>query len=225
MLLPLLLVTTAAFSYPPQGYKLGEKQESPKYSFRLEIWEKEHEGFFQHSVWVVAADKSHAQLLVGPDKLTELYSVEVYISPDERWIMWEQKLYHGADAFGLYERINRLRYREIGPPIFSEQAWRFMSEETHRKFTLAKSIHVMRVSDWPTPSSRTRKLALYGGPENTPVTAPNDHSLAISLYGDDDKTLVNLWFCFYDLETHQFYLNAALQEHNRGRVGPSRKKK
>ena len=85
-------------------------------------------------------------------------------------------------------------------------------------------MHIMRVSEWPNPGIRVRHLALYGGPETTPVTVPNDHSLAISLYGDDQKTHVNLWFCFYDLEKHQFYLDDTLRKRNRGRVGHSREK-
>jgi hypothetical protein len=98
-----------------------------------------------------------------------------------------------------------------------------MGEQTHRRFK-TDYIHIMRVSDWPTLGSRVRQLALTGDSELTPVTARNEHSLAISLYGDDQKSSVNLWFCFYDLERHRFYLDAALQEHNRGRVGKSREK-
>ena len=98
-----------------------------------------------------------------------------------------------------------------------------MSERTHKKFTLDYT-HMTRVSDWPTPGSRVHNLALYGDAQQTSVTAPNDHSLAISLYGDDQKTHVHLWFCFYDLEKRHFYLDEALRKHNQGRIGPSRER-
>jgi len=224
MLLPLLLATASALSYPPEGYVINETVESPNHNFRVESYGKgDQVQGAQRCVWIVTPDATAAELLVAPGVLTPLYSVEIHISPDERWIMWEQKLYHGADAYGLFERVSGIHYREIGPPIFSEQAWRFMSQQTHRKFK-TDYIHIMRVSEWPAAGSRTRHLGLTGGPELTPVTAPNDHSLAISLYGDDQTRSVNLWFCFYDLEEHRFYLDAALEKHNRGRIGRSREK-
>jgi hypothetical protein len=167
--------------------------------------------------------------------------------------MWDQKLYHPANAVALYEHASGLRYKEVGPPVFSEQAWQFMSAQTHRKFALDNDF-IIRISDWPTPGSRTRKIGLYGtewqfmsgrihrgfnlyddfllpisdwlapaadSQEITRFPAPNDHSLLISLYGDDQKTHVDVWFCFYDLSRHQFYLDQALQKRNQGRVGPS----
>jgi hypothetical protein len=171
----------------------------------------------------VTPNRTAAELLVRPGILTPLYSVKIRISPDEHWILWEEKLYHRANAYGLFERVSGIQFREIGPSLFHEQAWRFMSQQTHRWFTPNYN-HIMRVSDWPTPGSRIRKLALYGDAQLTPVAAPNDHSLAISLFGDDQKTFANLWFCFYDLEKHRFYIDRALQKHNIGRVGASREK-
>jgi hypothetical protein len=196
-------------------------QESPKHSFRAEIYEQEKDGFYQHSVWLVTPDGKQAEHLVGPEGLTELYPIHIDISPDERWIMWEQKLYHGANALGLYERVSGIRYREIGPPIFSDAAWKFMSEQTAHSFSLPDTVHMIRVSEWPTAGTRTQSLALTGDTETTPVTAPNDHSLVISLNGDDMQTHVDLWFCFYDLEKHRFYLDDAIRKRNKGRVGPS----
>jgi hypothetical protein len=219
-----LLAAANGVSYPPQDYQLVKTQASPKHTFLVEIYQKHIESEFTPCVWLVTPDRSRAELLVPSDALTPLYPVTISVSPDEQWILREQKLYHGADAYSLYERSGELHYKVIGPQIFSEQAWRFMSEQTHRKFK-TDYIHIMRVSDWPTRGgSRVRQLALTGGPELTPATAPNDHSLAISLDGDDQKSSVNLWLCFYDLDQHRFYLDAALQKHNRGRVVRSRQK-
>ena len=224
MLFPLILAAAAAVSYPPQGYERERSFDSPKHTFQVESWRKDgQEPGAALCVWIVTPDRNAAELLVPPGVLTPLYSVEIHISPDEHSVLWEEKLYHRADAYGLFERVSGIHFREIGPPLFHEQAWRFMSQQTHRQFTPDYN-HIMRVSDWPVPGSRIRKLALYGDAQLTPVTAPNDHSLAISLYGDDQKTSVNLWFCFYDLEKHQFYLDDALRKHNKGTVGPSRER-
>src|SRR5439155_12803019 len=140
MLLPLILAATSGLNYPPEGYKLGLTQESPKHTFRVETYEKEIDDGFQHSVWVVARDSSRAELLVGPDAIIPPYSVEIFISPDERWIMWEQKLYHGANAASLYEHSSELHYKEVGPPIFSDQAWQFLAQQIHRKFITTDNI-------------------------------------------------------------------------------------
>jgi hypothetical protein len=194
---------------------------SPKHTFQVESWRKDgQEPGAALCVWIVTPDRTATELLVPPGVLTPLYSVHVSISPDEHWILCEEKLYHPADAYGLFERVSGIRFREIGPPIFSEQAWQFMSDQTHRQFKTEDADHIMRVSEWPTPGTRVRYLALYGGPEKTPVTAPNDHSLAISLYGDDQRTHVQLWFCFYDLQRHRFYLDDTLRKHNRAASRP-----
>jgi hypothetical protein len=225
MVLSLLLATASAFSYPPEGYEREQTFDSPKHTFQVESWRKGgEEPGGALCVWIVTPDRTAAELLVRPGVLTRLYSVKIHISPDEHWILWEQKLYHPADAYGLFERVSGIHFRETGPPIFSEQAWQFMGHQTHRTFKTDDADHIMRVSDWPTPGSRLRQLALTGGPELTPVTAPDDHSLAISLYGDNQKIHVQLWFCFYDLEKHRFYLDDTLREHNRGRVGPSQER-
>jgi hypothetical protein len=228
LFLAILLLTcanvVASLSYPPEGYEREKTFESPKHTFAVESWRKDgQEPGAALCVWIVTPDATAAKLLVAPGVLTPLFSVEISISPDEHWLLWEEKQYHGANAYGLFERSAGIEFREIGPPLFHEQAWRFMSEQTHRKFT-PNYIYIMRVSEWPTQGSRVRHLALTGGSELTPLTAPNNHSLAISLYGDDQKQSVNLWFCFYDLEKRCFYLDDALRKHNKGLVGPSRER-
>ncbi|MGH8094706.1 MAG: hypothetical protein ACREIF_14750 [Chthoniobacterales bacterium] len=95
-----------------------------------------------------------------------------------------------------------------------------MCQQTHHPFK-TDYIHIMRISDWPVAGSRVRHVALYGGTEETAVTTPNDHSLLLSLSGDDHKTSVTFWFCYYDLAKQQFYLDAALRSHNRDSFAPS----
>jgi len=225
MLLPLILAAVSPISYPPKDYVCEKIFESPKHTFRVESWRNStNDENSALCVWIVTPDKKSAELLVPPGVLTPLYSVSIHISPDEHWILWEEKLYHRADAYGIFEQVSGIHFKEIGPPIFSEQAWSFMGHQNHITFKTEDADHIMRVSEWPTPGNKVLHLALTGGSEKTPVTAPNDHSLAISLYGDDEKTNVNLWFCFYDLEKHQFYLDATLRKHNEDTVGPSRRK-
>lgn len=225
MLLPLILAAATALSYPPQGYQRDQSVDSPKHTFQVECWRKgtEEPGAVL-CLWIVTQDKATARLLVPPGVLTPVYSPEISISPDEHWVLWEEKLYHPANAFGLFERVSGIEFHEIAPPLFGEQAWQFMSHQVDRPFKTDGTDHIMRVSDWPTPKKLVRHLVLYDGHEDTPVTALNDHSLAISLYGDDGKTHVDLWFCFYDLEKHQFYLTDSLRKHNKGRVTPSRER-
>jgi len=224
MILSLLIATAAALTYPPDGYVLEKAFQSSNHTFRVESFRKEADGSDAAlCVWIVKSDGSSSELLVPPGVLTPLYSVEIDISPTEKWILWKQKLYHPANAYGLFQRVSDIHFKEIGPPLFSDQAWEFMGEQTHHSFKIEDSDHIMRVSDWPTPGSCVRRLALYGDSKFTTVTAPNDHSLAISLYGNDQLTAVDFWFCFYDLEKHEFYLNKSLQKHNKGTVGAATK--
>jgi hypothetical protein len=222
MLLPLILAAVTSISYPPQDCVKEQSVDSPNHSFSVETWRKGTlqgaEGSDALCLWIVTPGKKTAELLVPPGVLTPLYEPEVHISPDEHWILWEEKLYHPADAYGLFERVADIHFREAGPPLFSEQAWQFMSRQTHHPFKTDGADHIMRVSEWPVPGDRVRHLALSGGGALTPVAAPNDHSLAISLYGDDGQTSVDLWYCFYDLQRHRFYLDATLRKHNKGLV-------
>src|SRR5438105_2150855 len=110
MLLPLLLATASTLSYPPEHYAREESFESPSHTFTVESWRKGGEDpGAALCVWIVTPDRSAAELLVSPGVLTPLYSVEIRISPDEHWILWEEKQYHGANAFGLFERMNGIR--------------------------------------------------------------------------------------------------------------------
>jgi hypothetical protein len=222
MILTLLLVATAALLYPPTRSMLTQSWESPNQTFRLEMYSRKSAGGgLDGSIWLVASDNRYSRQLIAPGVLTLLYPIGISISPDEHWIMWEQKLYHGANAAGLFERVSGLTYTERGRPIFSEAAWRFMSQQTHHPFK-TDYIHMLRISDWPVAGSRVRHIALYGGTAETAVTTPNDHSLLLSLSGDDQETSVTFWFCYYDLAKRQFYLDAALEAHNHDSIGPWR---
>ena len=227
MFLPLILAALTAVVYPPSGYEREQSFDSPKHTFQVETWRKGDSDGTDEAIylWIVTPDKKTAELLVPSGVLTPLYSPEVHISPDEHWVLWEEKLYHPADAYGLFERVAGIHFQEVGSPLFSEQAWQFMSQQTHHPFKTEDADHIMRVSDWPAPGTHTRHLALTGGDDLIPVVAPNDHSLAVSLYGDDGKTSVDLWFCYYDLQKHRFYLDAALRKHNKGLVTRSRRRK
>jgi hypothetical protein len=230
MFLSLLLATTIAASYPPPVCVREMSLSSPKHTFQVESWRKSDcriSGLdlssVPFSVWVVTPDRMTAELLIPPGMLPTWPSVDISISPDERWILWNQKLYHGANAYGLFERVSGIHFREIGPHIFSEQAWLFMQHQTHHAFNTKDTLHIMKVSEWPTHGSNVLHLDLHGASKLTPVSAPNDHSLAISLEGNDLKTSLDSWFCFYDLEKHQFYLDDALRKHNKGRIAPFEK--
>src|SRR4051812_29085857 len=100
---PLILAAVSAMSYPPEDYTREEIFDAPKHTFQVESWRKgDQDPGAALCVWIVTPDKTQAELLVPPGVLTPLYSVRIHISPDEHWILWEEKLYHPADAYGLF---------------------------------------------------------------------------------------------------------------------------
>lgn len=213
-----LLLAIASAVYPPSG--TCDVIESPKHTFCIESY-----GVQPNANWIVPRDKkANKVVLPDPPNASKLYPYEFSVSPDEQWIVLEQKQYHGANAAWLYERTAPFHYAEVKPSPFSEQAWRFLDEQAHRKFITDDSTCIIRISEWPKAGTQIRKIALHGDSQKTVVPTANDHALLISLYGDDDKTSVNLWFCYYDLEKHCFYLDASLRKHNSGRITASRHK-
>jgi len=207
--------TANAMSYPPDGYRLEAKQESPKHSFFVEIYSQDIEGEGARCVWLVPIDKAYApQLLVTPGDISDLYDVRVSVSPDERWILRDQKLYHGANAIALYERNSDFHFKEIGPPIFSEQAWHFFAKQTHRRFDLDYRF-IVRVSDWPAGNRSVSGDDIYEMDKKTTVSTPNNSSILVSLVGESDGITVVFWCCLYDLQKHRFYLDDELEKHNR----------
>lgn len=221
MIFSLILAVSCSISYPPAGYQLIATQESPKHTFRIETYDKETErgsGFgYYHSVWIVASDGSKAEWLTGPDELSESYPLNISISPDEHWIMREQKLYHGANAASLYEHISGLHYREIGPPIFTRQASQFMSQQSHCR-SVTNCDLVYRISSWPVTDSCAHQIDMDGTGTMTTVETPNDNSLFISMVGGGRQIIVNDWSCYYNLEKHSFYLNSTLKQQNISRL-------
>lgn len=213
-----LFLFIASAVYPPGG--ACDVTESPKRTFRIESY-----GVQPHANWIVPHDKKASRVpLPDPPHASKLYPYQLSVSPDEQWIVLDQKQYHGANAMWLYERTAPFHYAEVKPSPFSEQAWRFLDAQEHCKFTIDDSVCIIRISDWPKAGSRVRKIAVYGDTQRTTVSTTNENAPLISLYGDDDKTSVDLWYCYYDLKKHRFYLDAALRNHNRGRINPSHHK-
>jgi hypothetical protein len=57
------------------------------------------------------------------------YESELSISPDERFIFRDQKLYHGANAAYLYVRVRRLTYRPGAPARVDRAVKRFFARQ------------------------------------------------------------------------------------------------
>ena len=196
------LLLAAVLAYPPPGYLLTEHHESPKHTFTVETYVNPADQSEQGElVWLVPKDSKagEAHLLFGPPQSVALEPISsVYVSPDEHWILIDQKLYHGANAVWLYKRVAPLQYAEVGPPHFSEQSWEFLRQQTHYTFDL--SVHfITRFYGW----------------------GAHPASIVVSLYGDDENTYVREWFCRYDLDKQQFFLTPALKRKNKGRVSDS----
>jgi hypothetical protein len=187
MLIPLLLAVASAI-YPPGG--TCDATESR--AFRIESY-----GVQQNANWIVPRDKRAAApiLLPDPPNASKLYPYEFRVSPDEQWILIDQKQYHGANAAWLYERAAPFHYAEVPQSPFSARAWAFFRQQTHHPFTLDYRF-IIRFGSWPTKS----------------------HSLLVSLVGEDDHLSVLEWSCYYDLQKHRFYLDDRLAKKNQGTI-------
>lgn len=214
-----LLLALGFAVYPPEGS--CDVTESPKHTFRIETY-----GVQPHANWIVPRDKKASKVVLpDPHNKSENYPYEFSVSPDEQWIVLKQKQYHRANAAWLYERTTPLHYAEVKPSAFSGQAWRFLNEHEHRKFIINDDDYrrIIVIGDFPKVGSQVRKIDL-GNSQKTIVPTANDQAILICLYGDDFKTDVDSWFCYYDLQKHCFYVDAALRKHNKGRVTPSHNK-
>jgi hypothetical protein len=189
MLFAALLAAAISASYPPAGCMRMHSDDSPRHSFTVEEYSCGDAGT---AVWLRSQDGRVAQLYARSGSIIEPY---VYISPDERWIVCVQKLYHGASGAWLYERSTGLTYREVTPSPFSDRAWEFFRRQTHRSFQQDYRFII-----------------------STGTFSPESRSLLVELTGDDGKTVVRSWYCYYDLQKHRFYLDAALTAKNQNAV-------
>ena len=164
-------------------------ENSPRGNFTVEEYSCGEDGT---AVCLRGPDGSKTQLYARPGSIIEPY---VYVSPDERWIVCVQKLYHGVSAAWLYERSASLQYREIGPPRFSEAAWQFFHQQTHSGFTQSNHFTI-HAGGWQ----------------------PDGRSMLVELDGDDGRVVVAGWSCYSDLQKHRFLLDPALKRKNKNTI-------
>src|SRR5438132_1346959 len=126
-LFAVILAAASAASYPPPGYKLMRSEESPRHSFRVETLLSDSGA----AVWLRDSGSHAVQLWSRDGNPIDPF---VYVSPDERWIVCVQKLYHGASGAWLYEARGAANYSEVGPQSFGDAAWDFFRTQTHRPF-------------------------------------------------------------------------------------------
>jgi hypothetical protein len=169
---------------PPADYSLMGSDESPKRTFRIEKYLSEEDAL----VWLRDSNGHAAQLWMHKGNPIDPY---VYISPDEHWIVCVAKLYAGVSAAWLYKRTGHLQYTEVTPSPFSDRAWTFFRTETHRSFEQNDRYQI-----------------------STGTWFPKAHSLLVELFGDDGKTFIVGWYCYYDLEKDDFYLDSTLKKKN-----------
>jgi hypothetical protein len=94
---------------------------SPRGTFRVEqvCVDRPDSGVEACQVWLVSISvPSRRVQLPEPDEdaARAMYESELRVSPDERYILREQKIYHGAGAAYLYERVGGLDYRVTANP-------------------------------------------------------------------------------------------------------------
>ena len=194
---------SAKASYPPKG-GTDFKAQSPMRTFYIENY-----GVQAYATWLVRRQKGAVEAvpLPEPARKSLLYPFGFSVSPDERWILRYEKLYHGANALWLYERFTPLHYTEVTPRPFSEQAWKFFLEQTHNSFQFDYRF-ITWVGDWPAK------------PNSLLVWPTKSHSLLVLLYGEDSKLHVDNWQCYFDLEKHRFYVDETLSKKNRSVIYP-----
>jgi hypothetical protein len=200
MLLPLIIAAASNLIYPPSGYTITTKVESPNHTFTVESYFSDGDERKAEPIWVVPIKDRKAQpfLLYDPDKVSPFSVPSIRISPDEHWILRHEKLCHGQNAAWLYEQSSPLHFTEI--PL-SEQAWQFFSQQSHHAFRLDYRF-MIEVGEWPTKSNR----------------------LLIQLHGDDRNIYVSEWFCYYDLQMHKFFVDSKLAQKNKDSIQPSENK-
>jgi hypothetical protein len=125
----LLLIVAAQPTYPPEGFSREWHDESPKHSFRIEIYESEEET----AAWLVPPSGQAVQLYRDS---TSNFAAFLYVSPDEEWIVRVQKIVHCESRAWLYKRSTELHYAEI--PHWNDQAWQFFREQTHKPFAFSR---------------------------------------------------------------------------------------
>jgi len=111
------------------------------------------------------------------------------------------QLYAGVSAARLYRRTGGLRYVEITPSPFSDRAWDFFRAQTHHPFAQDERYQIA-----------------------TGTWFPKSHAMLVELFGDDGKTSVTGWYCYYNLEKDRFYLDATVRAKNRNSVSNNRSK-
>jgi hypothetical protein len=104
-------------------------------TFRIEqVQDPPDEAPYRYTVWLVSTvDPARRARLpdiplfdLGPDVTSGNvgYPSTLSVSPDERFLLREHKLYHGASALYLYTRVGALRYRAAAPAIRVDDAVR-----------------------------------------------------------------------------------------------------
>ena len=133
-----------------------DRTESPKHTFVIESY-----GVGPDHNWIVkrSGGKIIAIPLPPPQHRGDLCGYLFNISPDEEWILVDQKLYHGANALWLYHREKQLHYSLVFPS-FSEEAWKYFEKSTNQKFELDNTF-IIRSGPWPAKNNMLR-FTLYG---------------------------------------------------------------
>ena len=171
-------------------------QESPLKTFHIEQYRSDD----SLVVWLVDRRQKTPRsfrLLEPKGVEWQAYAPSISLSPDECWILVETKLCHGQNAANLYRRGEGLRYAEIAPSSFSDQAWDFFRKQGSLQKNFAEEYHfIIRCGNW----------------------MPNSHSLLVSLSGNDGNIRVDDWKCYYDLQKRQFYIDETLAAKNRHAV-------
>ncbi|MBF0459124.1 MAG: hypothetical protein HQK99_14635 [Nitrospirae bacterium] len=136
----------------------------------------------------------------NPSDRELLYSYErdasVLISPDEKWLVINDRSGTTDTDPLLYKRVKGLKYEEIENLYM--KAWELF-EKTHKKY----KTHVFK-------RYKRNTILLYGHSYAEAVRWSSDSkSVLIEIYGHHDETPERLepWYCIYDLTTGKMTLD------------------
>lgn len=201
--------TNGANSYAPAGFVKDDPDVgAPGGSFRLEQWNNRNSGpqnvsFYQ--TWLVPRNGKPVRLpeerlstkaVADRDSGSIGYPSVFQFSPDAKYLVREQKIFHGANAVYLYKRLSGLEYEVCAPSLYV-RAGDFFTQNTGLKWDYIPGL--VNFSAWE-----------------------RDDRLVLTLHGSAEgkKIAVDGWRCVFDPSSGQFAVRAEWRAANESAFTP-----
>lgn len=185
-LLPNLI--TACSALPPKEEPVAEKMDCVLDMTRLGV-RIETSGYPHY--WMVSSvdpTKRYSLPLLPHIEISTCPGPDFSVSPNGKWIIADEKLYHGANELWLLQRDSPLHYSLVFPS-FSRAAWSYYAKRSGKPFRLDFR-YITRVGPWPQKGEVIR-LTLWGDhPREEPVDVALNFNLKTRQFSisEDQKT-------------------------------------